>query len=121
MTHNFKELKIWQLGLEIARLSYKITRTFPDEEKYVLTSQMRRAAISIPSNIAEGSGRGTDSQFCHFLDISLGSSCELETQMILAFEFNYFDKTHFETFNELTGEFRRRTRSFKSKLQNQTR
>jgi len=116
MKHNFKELIVWKLGIEIAKETYKLTRSFTDEEKYVLVSQMRRAAISIPSNVAEGCGRGTDAQLIHFLDIALGSSCELETQFILSVDFQYISQMNFESVNDKIHEFQRRTRSFREKL-----
>lgn len=81
--HNFKKLKIWQMGLEIAKIIFDLTDTFPSFEKFGLKSQMDRCSISIPSNIAEGSSR-TNKSFSHFLDISLGSSFELQTQLLLA-------------------------------------
>lgn len=87
--HNFKELKIWQKGRQFVKDIYILTRTFPNEELFVLTSQMRRAAISISSNIAEGSGRGTDKDFTRFLDIATGSAYELESQLYIAFDLEY--------------------------------
>lgn len=81
--HNFKKLKIWQMGMEIAKLILDLTDTYPSPEKFGLKSQMDRCSISLPSNIAEGSSR-TDKSFSHFLDISLGSSFELQTQLLLA-------------------------------------
>lgn len=90
--HNFRELKVWKMGIEISKLVFQITRKFPPEERYSLTSQLTRCAISIPSNIAEGCGRKSDKELNHFLSISLGSAFELETQIILAFEFGYIDK-----------------------------
>ena len=81
--HNFKKLKIWQMGMEIAKLILDLTNTYPNTEKFSLKSQMDRCSISLPSNIAEGSSR-TDKSFSHFLDISLGSSFELQTQLLLA-------------------------------------
>jgi len=84
MNHNFKELKAWQLAIELATYVYEITRTYPNEEKFGLVSQMRRAAVSIASNIAEGCGRGTDPQLVHFLDIAQGSAYELETQGLIS-------------------------------------
>lgn len=86
MRHNFRELTIWREGMEIAKKVYVLTKELPLEEKYSLISQMNRCSISIPSNIAEGSGRTSDKEFCHFLNISLSSSYELETQLILAQE-----------------------------------
>jgi four helix bundle protein len=90
--HYFKELKVWKAGVEICKAVFKLTRDFPSEEKYGLISQMTRCAISIPSNIAEGCGRKSDKEFYHFLNIALGSSFELETQLIIATEFNYLSE-----------------------------
>lgn len=87
--HNFKELKVWQEAMQIAKDVFITTRNFPAEEKFGLVSQINRCAVSIPSNIAEGAGRGTDKEFNQFLNIALGSSFELETQVLLAKEFNY--------------------------------
>src|SRR5688572_26720461 len=82
--NNFKDLKIWQKSVDLAVRIYEITKAFPKDEMYGLTSQMRRSAVSISSNISEGSGRNTDKDFNYFLGISYGSSCELETQLIIA-------------------------------------
>ncbi len=87
--HNFKELKVWKAGIELTKVIFQVTRSFPAEERYGLTSQIIRSAISIPSNIAEGCGRISNKDFKHFLTIALGSSFELETQIIIAKEFNY--------------------------------
>lgn len=83
MRHNFRELTIWKEGLEIAQRTYRFTAKLPDNEKFGLVSQMNRCSISIPSNIAEGSGRTSDKEFIHFLNISLSSTYELETQLLL--------------------------------------
>jgi len=82
--HKVKELKIWHKGMDIAVELYDITKNFPKEEVYGITSQMRRAAVSIPSNIAEGAGRRNDAEFKNFLNISNGSSYELDSQLILS-------------------------------------
>jgi four helix bundle protein len=81
---NFKELKIWQKGLDIAVAAFKLTSSFPKEEKYGITSQITRAAVSIPSNIAEGSSRLSEKDYHRFMEISLGSSFELETHILIA-------------------------------------
>ncbi len=86
--HNYKNLKIWQIGIEIVDEVFKITDAFPKEEKFGLISQISRCSVSILSNIAEGSSR-TEKSFYHFIDISLGSSFELETQLIIAFKRKY--------------------------------
>ena len=93
--HNFKELKVWQASMEISKAVFAITRLFPSEEKFTLISQMMRSAISIPSNIAEGCGRKSNKEFYQYLNISLGSSFELETQLILAKEFGYISEMSF--------------------------
>lgn len=80
---DFKKLLVWQKGMEIVELSFLFSESLPVEEKYGLRSQMTRAAISIPSNIAEGSSRKSDKEYAHFLEISLGSSFELETQFLI--------------------------------------
>jgi len=81
--HNLNELKIWEKSMKITEAVYKISTTFPDDEKYNLTSQVRRSAVSIPSNIAEGAGRNSDNEFKHFLGVANGSLYELQTQVML--------------------------------------
>ena len=89
--HNFKELHIWQLGMDIADEIYDVTTDYPKEELFGLSLQMRKAAVSIPSNIAEGCGRGTDPQLVQFLNIAQGSAFELETQVYIAIRRKYAD------------------------------
>ena len=84
------------MGIEIAKLVFQLTRSFPAEERYSLTFQLTRCAVSVPSNIAEGCGRKSDKEFNQFLSISLGSAFELETQIILAYEFEYISKDIYE-------------------------
>lgn len=86
---SYKELLIWQKGIKIVVSIYKLTKDFPKEEMYALTSQLKRASISVPSNIAEGFGRQTDKSFNHFLNISRGSLNEIETQLIIAKELDF--------------------------------
>lgn len=83
---SFKDLVVWQRGISLAKHTYLATSSLPKEEKYGLISQMRRCAVSIPSNIAEGKQRGTKKDFVQFLRISAGSAAELETQIILVSE-----------------------------------
>jgi len=87
LTH--KDLDIWKLGIELVEEVYKTTSAFPKEEIYGLTSQMRRAAVSIPSNISEGAGRSSKKEFIQFLYISLGSLAELETHTMIAGRLGY--------------------------------
>jgi four helix bundle protein len=100
--HNFKELKVWQASMEISKAIFVATRSFPSDERFTLISQMMRSSISIPSNIAEGCGRKSNKEFYQYLNISLGSSFELETQLILAREFNYINETNFKPFTITT-------------------
>ncbi|GAB3297106.1 four helix bundle protein [Hymenobacter humi] len=81
---NYKELKVWQRGLEVVAATYAVVHQLPREETYGLRSQMTRAAVSIPSNIAEGSSRASEKEYKHFLEIALGSCFELDTQLIVA-------------------------------------
>lgn len=81
---NFKDLRIWQKGIDIAVKTFKLTDTFPKEDKFGVTQQMTRAGVSIPSNIAEGSSRVSQKDYGRFIEISLGSAFELETQIIIA-------------------------------------
>jgi four helix bundle protein len=82
--HKYQDLKLWSKGIDLVVDVYKATANLPKEEKYGLTSQMRRCAVSIPSNIAEGAGRNSTKEFVHFLSIANGSNYELETQVIVA-------------------------------------
>ena len=86
---NHKELEAWKLSINFVTDIYKITQKFPKEELYGLTSQIRRSAISIPSNIAEGSARQSDKEFIQFLHIAMGSLVEIETQLIIAKNLSY--------------------------------
>lgn len=95
---DFKKLKVWQHGIDVVVDVYHFSQDFPKEEVYGLTSQMRRAAVSVPSNIAEGCGRNSDKDFGRFLDISLGSAFELETQLIIANKLEFLST---EKFGEL--------------------
>jgi four helix bundle protein len=91
MMHN--DLEVWKKSIDFVTEIYKITKEFPKEEIYGLTSQIRRAAVSIPSNIAEGSGRKSDKEFIQFLYIALGSVAETETQLIIASKINYLENS----------------------------
>ena len=87
--HNFKELLVWQLAMDVVDEIYLITEKFPREELFGLALQMRKAVVSIPSNLAEGCGRGTDPQLLHFTDVAQGSAFELETQVYITLRRNY--------------------------------
>ena len=84
MAQDFQDLTVWQRAMELSEAIYCLTKTFPQDELYGLTSQPRRASVSIASNIAEGRGRGTDGEFRQFLNIAQGSTYEVQTQLLLA-------------------------------------
>lgn len=86
---NFRELIAWQKALDLVEETYKASKTFPKDELYGLTSQIRRAVVSIPSNIAEGQGRDTTREFRHYLSIAYGSLCEVQTQIFIAQRLTY--------------------------------
>jgi four helix bundle protein len=112
--HKYKDLKVWQKALELTKLIYEITRTFPTDEKFGLTNQIRRASVSVPSNIAEGAGRNSDKEFIQFLAIATGSCYEVETQLIIAIELKYIAEAE-EVF-KLTEEIQKMLFAFSNKL-----
>ncbi len=114
--HNFKELKIWNKSIDITVDMYKETSSFPSEEKFNLISQMRRSAVSIPSNIAEGAGRNSDKEFNQFLGIAKGSSFELQTQMIISNRLKFISDDKFEVMNNSIEEVQKMITGFQSKL-----
>lgn len=97
--HNYKELIVWKRAIKLCAHIYRLTADFPNEERFGLISQIRRAVVSVPSNIAEGGGRRTDKEFAHFLGIAHGSICEVESQLYVSveLEFTDFDKIDFIT------------------------
>jgi four helix bundle protein len=95
--HNYRELKIWQRSMEFVVRVYEISASFPKEERYGLTAQLRGCIVSVPSNISEGAGRGTNKQFKRFLEFSMGSINEAQTQIELAFRVNYLSKETYES------------------------
>ena len=93
---NYKNLKAFQFADELALMVYAATKTFPRDELFGLTNQLRRAAVSVASNIVEGSARKSKADYVHFLFMAYGSSCEIEYQLSLAFRLGYLDQTHYE-------------------------
>ena len=93
MTQAFQDLNVWQRAMEMTVCIYGLTRTFPADELYGLTSQLRRAGVSVVSNIAEGRGRITDGEFPHFLGIAQGSTYEVQTQLLVARQLKMGDET----------------------------
>ena len=114
---SYKDLLIWQKGIELTEKVYQLVKSFPNEELYALTSQIKRCTISIPSNIAEGYGRKSTKNYIQFLRISRGSLFELETQLIIANKLNYItDKEIADTIFNLIAEEGKMLNSFIKKL-----
>lgn len=116
--HNFKELKVWQEAMKLAKDIIIETRNFPTEEKYGLVSQLRRASVSIPSNIAEGTSRTSSNEFKRFLEIALGSAFELKTQSLLSRDVAYLSSDKYEQLKTPLAAIQKMTLGLKNKIQN---
>ncbi|RVT99972.1 four helix bundle protein [Mucilaginibacter limnophilus] len=114
--HNLTELKIWNKAIDLAVEVYKATATFPADERFGLTSQSRRAAVSIPSNIAEGAGRNSNKEFCNFLGIANGSSYELQTQLVISNKLNLLSDNLKEDLLQQITELQKMNYAFQQKL-----
>lgn len=117
--HNLKELKIWNKAIDLTVEVYKATSSFPKEEVYGLTSQIRRAAVSVPSNISEGAGRNSNKEFAHFLGIANGSSYELQTQLIISNKLNLISDEILQALLKEIEEIQKMTYKFQNTLTNQ--
>jgi four helix bundle protein len=115
-TRSYKDLIVWQKGIALAKLIYRLTQKFSSGEKFGLIAQMRRAAVSIPSNIAEGQARHTTGEFIQFLSHAEGSVAELDTQLILATELAFCRETDAHSVFELIDELRRMLNVLRRKL-----
>lgn len=117
--HRFKDLEIWKRSQEVCVNIYECTGSFPKSETFGLQSQIRRSAVSIPSNIAEGTSRNSNKEVIRFLEIALGSAYELETQLIVANRLNYIEKTTFEELSVAINSIIQMTMKFRSRLHQQ--
>ena len=115
-THH--DLDVWKQAIELVTLVYEYTDSFPKNEMYGLTNQIRRSAVSIPSNISEGAARNTSKDFSYFLSIALGSIAELETQLIIANNIDYIDGDRLEELTDKLISIRRMTLVLKKSLKN---
>ena len=113
---NFKDLLVWQKGIELVEVTYKLVKYLPKDEIYALSGQMRRAAVSIPSNIAEGQQRKSEKEFANFLSIARGSVVELETQYIICEKLEYLSKEQIELPINTCQELYKMLNTFISKL-----
>ncbi len=116
MAHRYEKLTVWQKSMDLVEEIYLITKKFPSDEKFGLTTQMRRCAVSIPSNIAEGSQRNTNKEFYHFLTIAFGSGAELETQLRIAKRLQFMSESDYEKASSLSTEVMKMLNTFKSKI-----
>jgi four helix bundle protein len=114
--HNFRKLDIWKKSIDFVTKIYLLTNTFPSYERFGLISQMQRAAVSIPTNIGEGSAKSSNKDFARFLEMSLGSSIELETELTIALNLKYIESQIFETLQNEIIELQKMITGFKNKL-----
>ena len=114
--HNFKKLEIWSKSMNIVTEIYQITNTFPSQERFGLISQMQRSAVSIPTNIAEGSAKTSNKDFARFLEMSIGSSFELETELIVSYNLKYIDLVIYNNLLSKISEIQKMIYGFKNKL-----
>lgn len=112
----FEDLEVWQLSVRLAKEVYLVTKAFPKDEQYGLTSQIRRAAISISSNVAEGSGRGTKNDFGRFVNMATGSGAELKSQIIVAKELGYLKNDKSKELIDLTNQIGRMLKGLERSL-----
>jgi len=115
-TRSYKDLVVWQKGIALAKIVYRLTQNLPPEEKFGLVAQMRRSAVSIPSNIAEGQARHTTGEFVQFISHAEGSVAELDTQLILSVELGFCDGSGSAPALELIDELRRMLNVLRRKL-----
>lgn len=118
--NNLKELKIWTKAIDLAMNVYKATADFPSDERFGLTSQSRRAAVSIPSNIAEGAGRNSPKEFNNFLGIANGSSFELQTQLVISHKLNLITQEVLESLLLQIDELQKMCYGFQKMLSNKS-
>jgi four helix bundle protein len=118
MLKNYKELQVWQRAYQLCLKIYKVTQRFPKEEQYGLISQIRRAAVSVPSNIAEGYGRKTTPDYLRSLYIAYGSNCELETQVLMSSDLDYIPVNDSEKLLDEIGEVERMLKALIKSLEN---
>ena len=119
MAHNFKQLLIWQKSMDLTDLIFLYCKDLPKEERYNLIDQMNRSSCSIPSNIAEGSGKRTKHQFAEYLSISLSSSYELETQLLISERRNYGNEESLTNALNLVTEIQKMIFTFREKVANE--
>jgi four helix bundle protein len=116
MVESYRDLKVWQRAIEMTLAIYRVTTGFPKEELFGLTSQIRRAGVSVASNIAEGYGRGSTGEYKQFLGIARGSNLEVQTQLFIATELGYGNPAQLKTTDDLSNEVSKMLNSLLAKL-----
>ena len=117
---NHKELDLWKKSIEYVSIIYASTKEFPSDEKFGLTSQLRRAAVSIPTNISEGAARNSNKEFIHFLYIALGSESEVETLLTISVNLEYIEKEDFNVLISLLDDIKKMTLGLIKYLKNKS-
>jgi four helix bundle protein len=115
-TRNYRDLVVWQKGIELAKLIYPLSARFPSDERFGLTSQIRRASVSVPSNIAEGQARHTTGEFVQFISHAEGSIAEIDTQLVIAVELDFVTKKQAAPAFDLIGDERRMLNALRRRL-----
>lgn len=113
---NFRNYEIWQKSIELTTAIYELSKKFPSQEKFALANQIERAAVSIPSNIAEGASRSSEVDFARFLEISLGSAFEVETQLLIAQKLDYIAKEEYHCISTRLDSLQKQLGHFISKI-----
>ncbi len=113
---DYKKLDVWRKGHQLVLSVYQLTKSFPQEELYGLTRQLRRAAVSVPANIVEGTGRLGNSEFRHYLNIAMGSLCEVEYFIILAQDLHYLGDSQQDALSKQVTELKRMLASLQNKV-----
>jgi four helix bundle protein len=116
MVESYRDLKVWQRAIEMTLAIYRVTTVFPKEELFGLTSQIRRAGVSVASNIAEGYGRGSKGEYRQFLAMARGSNLEVQTQLFIATELGYGNRAQLKTTDDISNEISKMLNSLLAKL-----
>ena len=115
---SYRDLDVWQKAMGLVTEMYEVTDRFPKSEMYSLSSQMQRAAVSIPSNISEGYGRGSTSDYARFVSIAIGSAFELQTQIEISYNLRYIDSVTFQRLNDSVETIQRMLRGLGKSIKN---
>jgi len=113
---NFRNLEVWKEAIDLASFVYTLTKKFPKQEQYGLVSQINRCSVSIPSNIAEGCSRSSEKEYARFLEIAIGSSFEMETQLEISKNLNYLDSETFKSIVERLNVLQRRINALRTSI-----